>query len=66
MKHGKKLKLWMKKLLKAEGLNPEDWLYVKNLPYVLVIVHYQSSEIRNIELKGGEQDGLLNTYGQAI
>lgn len=66
MKHGKKLKLWMKKLIKVEGLSPDNWLYVKNLPDVLVIVHRESSEVMRIELKGGEQDGLLNSYGQAI
>ena len=31
MKHGKRLNFEMKKLLVENGLNPKEWLYVKNL-----------------------------------
>jgi hypothetical protein len=55
MKHGKKLKRWMKVLLKKKGLNPENWYYIKNLPGELVIVHRYSLKTRAIKL---EEEGV--------
>ena len=48
MKHEKKLQQWMKELLEAKGLNPVNWLYVKNTLEELVIVHRHSGKARTI------------------
>jgi hypothetical protein len=44
MKHGKRLTLDMKKFLKSIGLNPENWLYVKNTPDEVHFIHIQSNK----------------------
>jgi len=36
---GKRLQKWMKELLEAKKLNPENWLYVRNLPGELHLQH---------------------------
>lgn len=51
MKHGKKLKRWMKELLAKKGLNPDNWYYVKNLPGELVVLHRHSLKTRSIKLE---------------
>lgn len=38
MKNGKVPTLEQKKLMKAHGLNPDDWLVVKNLTDALTVV----------------------------
>lgn len=49
MKHERKLKRWMKKLLKDKGLNWENWHYVKDTPKELHIVHRYSLNVRVIK-----------------
>lgn len=44
MKHGKVLKRWMKVLLSSKGFNSDDWLFTKNTPTKLEIVHKISGE----------------------
>ena len=46
MKNGKRPTVAQKKYLKAHGLNPENWLIVKNEPSRMVIVHRHSGEQR--------------------
>ena len=48
MKNGKRPTVAQKKYLKAQGLNPENWLIVKNEPSQLVIVHRHSGQRRTI------------------
>ena len=48
MKNGKRPTVAQKKYLKALGLNPENWLIVKNEPSRMVIVHRHSGELREI------------------
>ena len=48
LKNGKKLTVAMKELLKEKGLNPEQWMYVKNVPGVLTIVDRQCKETKEI------------------
>jgi hypothetical protein len=50
MKHGKKLQRWMKKLLESKGLNPENWLYIKNTSKELVVQKRNTERIRAISL----------------
>lgn len=38
MKNGKTPTLYQKKIIKSYGLNPTDWLVIKNLPDRLIIV----------------------------
>ena len=54
LKHGKKLLRWMKELLEAKGLNPDNWLFVKNTPNELVIVHRHSMKPRTIYIGEGK------------
>lgn len=49
MKNGKKLNYEMKKLLSNNELNAHDWLYVKNEPKKLTIIHRRTKEVREIE-----------------
>ena len=44
MKHGKRLNFEMKKLLVENGLNPKEWLYVKNLNDKLVLINTTNEE----------------------
>lgn len=46
MKHGKVPTVAQKKLIKANRLNPDNWLVVKNLPYVLMLIHRNTSTIK--------------------
>lgn len=39
MKNGKKLTVAQKLLLKANGYDPKDYLRVKDLPTMLLVVH---------------------------
>lgn len=49
MKHGKRLNLEMKKLLVKNGLNPKEWLYVKNLNDKLVLINTKNNTIKELE-----------------
>ena len=51
VKHGKKLTRNQKKALAAVGLNPENWLVVKNLEDRLIVIHRISGKTRTIERK---------------
>lgn len=53
MKNGKRLQRWMKDLLKEKGLNPDNWLYTKNTPDELVIIHRYSGKVRIIPIGKG-------------
>ena len=46
MKNGKRPTVAQKKLLKAMGLIPENWLIVKNEPDRMTVVHRHSGERR--------------------
>ena len=48
VKHGKNLTRSQKKAVAAAGLNPENWLVVKNQPEQMVIVHRISDQQRII------------------
>ena len=48
MKHGKKPTVAQKKILKGKGLNPDNWLIIKNLPDKMEIIHRQSMKTRTI------------------
>lgn len=48
MKHGRKPTLNQKLLIKEAGLNPDNWLIVKNLPDKLNIVHRETGSERMI------------------
>jgi len=49
MKQGRKLQRWMKVLLAKKKLKAENWLYIKNEPGKLTIVHKHSMKPREIE-----------------
>lgn len=49
MKHGKRLNFEMKKLLVKNGLNPKEWLYVKNLNDKLVLINTKNNTIKELE-----------------
>jgi hypothetical protein len=46
MKHGKRLTVKQKELLKELGINPNKYLRVKNLPNELHFVHIKNNKIR--------------------
>lgn len=55
MKHGKRPTVAQLKFIKANGLNPENWLVVKDTPEMMLLVHrYSDSTTRQI-VKGGER-----------
>lgn len=45
MKHGKKLTVEMKMLLKKNGYDPEDFLYIKNTPNTIHFLNRNTKEI---------------------
>ena len=49
VKHGKNLTRSQKKAVAAAGLNPDNWLAVKNTNQSLVIIHRLSGKTRTIE-----------------
>ena len=49
MKQGKKLKLWMKLMLKAKKLDPDMHLYTKDIPGELHIIHKHAIKERVIQ-----------------
>ncbi|WP_286154639.1 DUF6906 family protein [Thomasclavelia cocleata] len=48
MKHGKKLTVAMKKLINKNGLNPNDYWFIKNTCNQLVIIHKKTNKIIKI------------------
>jgi membrane-bound lytic murein transglycosylase MltF len=46
MKHGRKPTLNQKKIIKSAGLNPDNWLIVKNLSNELHIAHRNTKSKR--------------------
>lgn len=48
MKHGKNPSVKQKKILKSKGLNPDNWLIIKNLPDRMEIIHRHSMKTRTI------------------
>lgn len=54
MKHGRNLTLKQKEILQTVGLNPSNWLLVKNLPDKLVILHRKKGTLTEIKLFEGE------------
>lgn len=48
MKHGKRLTLKQKELIQEIGLNPNNWLAVKNLPDKLVLVHREKGTLTEV------------------
>lgn len=48
MKHGKNPTVAQKKILKGKGLNPDNWLIIKNLQDRMEIIHRQSMKTRTI------------------
>lgn len=45
---GKRPTLAQKKLLKAKGLNPDNWLVISDEQYRLIIMHRQSLKQKTI------------------
>lgn len=54
MKHGRKLTRKQKELIQELGLNPNNWLLIKNLPDKLVLKHRDKGTISEIELYEGQ------------
>ena len=54
MKHGKNLTREQKKTVEAAGLNPQNWLAVKNMGNALVIMHRLSGKTRTIERRNNK------------
>lgn len=52
MKHGKKPTVAQKKFLKSKGLNPDNWLIIKNLNDSMVVIHRHSLKSRTIRKDG--------------
>jgi len=49
MKHGRKPTLKQKNRIKAHGLNPDNWLIVKDTTELFELVHRESGNIRRFE-----------------
>ena len=54
MKHGKRLTRKQKELLQDIGLNPNNWLKVKNLPDKLVLVHREKGTMTEVGVYDGQ------------
>lgn len=53
MKHGKRITLRQRKLIKAAGLNPDNWLVTKRLSNELHIVHKLNGKERVVKINAG-------------
>ena len=51
MKQPKKLKLSYKKLLKNKGMDPKDYMLVREDKNHIVVIHKSSREVKPIELQ---------------
>lgn len=54
MKHGKRLTRKQKELIQDAGLNPANWLIIKNLPDKLVLVHRNKGTLVEVEVFDGQ------------
>ena len=54
MKHGKRPTVSQKKIIKAKGLNYENWLVSKHTPEKMVLVHRHTGTVREVLFKKGE------------
>lgn len=54
MKHGKRLTLKQKELIQGIGLNPNNWLVVKNLSNKLVLVHREKGTMTEVGVYDGQ------------
>jgi hypothetical protein len=48
LKHGKNPTLQQKKLIKGRGLNPHNWLVIKNLHDKLIVMHREARAVKEI------------------
>lgn len=48
MKHGKKPTVRQCEIIKARGMNPENWLIEREAPEKLVIIHRYTNTMREI------------------
>ena len=55
MKHGKKPTVSQRDFIKSKGLNPENYLVVKDTPDLMHLVHRLSDKTTRIIQKGGER-----------
>lgn len=53
MKHGKRLKKRHKILIKSMGLNPDNWLIVKDTSDILLITHRYTGTTKTINKECG-------------
>lgn len=49
MKHPKRLTVEMKRIISAEGLDPDDWWYIENSTERLAILNKTNCDIKVIE-----------------
>jgi hypothetical protein len=54
MKRGKKLTRKQREIIQDAGLNPCNWLLVKNLPDKLVLVHKEKGTLAEIKVFDGQ------------
>lgn len=52
MKNGKKPTVKQRKFIKSHGLNWENWLVVKDLPEMMLLVHRHSDRTTRVIHKG--------------
>jgi hypothetical protein len=53
----RRLQRWMKELLAAMRLNPDNWHYIKHTPEKLVIIYKYTTQTRVINLEGRNHNG---------
>ncbi len=54
MPSGKKLLRDMKMFVQREGLDPDEWLYIKNQAHLITLIHRETGEIKKL-YKGRKQ-----------
>lgn len=57
MKHGKKPTRKQMDFIKRKGLNPDNWLVVKDTPEKMVLVHRHFDRNKRIIWKAVREDG---------
>ena len=50
MRRPRRLKRWMKEMLREKGLNPNNWHYIKSPQGELKILHKQTGTMMTIKL----------------
>ena len=48
MKNGKKPTRQQKQILLSVGMNPDNWLIVKNLPDVITFIHRETGQTKEV------------------